>query len=176
LNLKFLIKDIPLHCAIRPATPEELPIIAALADTIWRAHYPGIITAEQIDYMLAQRYNAAALATQMAEAGNYFDLMLVDDQPSAFAHYFRHSDNTIKLDKLYLLPALHGKGYGSRLLHHVKARVRELGGDTLVLAVNKHNKKAVDAYVRSGFEIRESAVVDIGNGFVMDDYVMALSL
>lgn len=165
-----------MHCDIRPAIPEELPVIAELADTIWRAHYPGIITAEQIDYMLAQRYNAATLAAQMAEADNYFDLMLVDDQPCGFAHYFRYSEDEIKLDKLYLLPALHGKGYGSRFLQHVKSRVSELGCGTLVLAVNKHNKKAVAAYLRSGFEIRESITVEIGAGFVMDDYVMALSL
>lgn len=165
-----------MHCDIRPATPEELPLIASLADTIWRAHYPGIITIEQIDYMLAQRYNAAALSEQMAKEGNWFDLMLVEGQPSGFAHYFRYSDDEIKLDKLYLLPTLHGRGYGSKFLHHVKSRVRELGCSSLVLAVNKHNKKAVDAYRRSGFEVRESVVVDIGNGFVMDDYVMVLSL
>jgi hypothetical protein len=27
-----------------------------LAGRVWRAHYPGIISAEQIEYMLAQRY------------------------------------------------------------------------------------------------------------------------
>jgi hypothetical protein len=27
-----------------------------------------------------------------------------------------------------------------------------------------------------GFEIREEAVFDIGNGFIMDDYIMAFAL
>jgi len=43
----------------------------------------------------------------------------------------------------------------------------------VVLAVNKKNAKAIAAYRKHGFAIRESAVTDIGSGFVMDDYVMA---
>jgi len=34
----------------------------------------------------------------------------------------------------------------------------------------------VRAYEKHGFAIRESVVVDIGGGFVMDDFVMARSL
>jgi len=36
--------------------------------------------------------------------------------------------------------------------------------------------QAIRAYERYGLAIREAVVVDIGNGFVMDDYVMALNL
>ena len=42
----------------------------------------------------------------------------------------------------------------------------------LVLAVNKANAKAISAYTKYGFRIREAIVQDIGGGFVMDDYVM----
>ena len=46
----------------------------------------------------------------------------------------------------------------------------------LVLNVNKHNVSAQAAYQRRGFAIRGPVVLDIGGGFVMDDFVMARPL
>lgn len=46
---------------------------------------------------------------------------------------------------------------------------------TLILTVNKHNHKAISAYQRYGFEITADSVVDIGGGFVMNDYLMTLT-
>jgi hypothetical protein len=42
--------------------------------------------------------------------------------------------------------------------------------------VNRNNSSAADAYRRSGFTVSEAARFDIGNGFVMDDYVMSKPL
>ena len=81
-----------------------------------------------------------------------------------------------KLHKLYLQPEWHGYGLGSRLLQHVEHEVRASGGRGLVLSVNKRNARAIAAYKRNGFIIAQSVVTDIGNGFVMDDYVMAKDL
>ena len=47
-----------------------------------------------------------------------------------------------------------------------------MGAQFLRLNVNKHNEKAIRAYLRNGFRTVESVKNDIGNGFFMDDYVM----
>ena len=47
---------------------------------------------------------------------------------------------------------------------------------TLIPAVNKQNAHAIAAYEKYGFAKREAVRVDIGNGFVMDDFIMARSL
>ena len=52
----------------------------------------------------------------------------------------------------------------------------EAGCDTLILAVNKGNARAIAAYQKHGFAVRESVRVDIGGGFVMDDFIMARSI
>ena len=79
----------------------------------------------------------------------------------------------MKLHKCYLLPEVHGHGYGSLLLKHCEGEVRRLGAHRLMLAVNKHNAKAVTAYRRNGFTVVQAVITDFGNGFVMDDYIMA---
>jgi diamine N-acetyltransferase len=42
----------------------------------------------------------------------------------------------------------------------------------VLLAVNKRNVNAINAYLKHGFRIAEAVVKEIGGGFVMDDYVM----
>ena len=46
----------------------------------------------------------------------------------------------------------------------------------MILSVNKRNTKAITAYRRNGYDVADSIVTDIGNGFVMNDYVMAKNL
>ena len=43
---------------------------------------------------------------------------------------------------------------------------------SISLTVNKYNTDSIKAYEKMGFEKIDSVVMDIGNGYVMDDYVM----
>jgi ribosomal protein S18 acetylase RimI-like enzyme len=62
------------------------------------------------------------------------------------------------------------------LLGHVEDIARSGAFKVLFLTVNKTNAKAIAAYRKNGFSVREPVIVDIGGGFVMDDYVMAKPL
>ena len=44
----------------------------------------------------------------------------------------------------------------------------------MYLTVNKGNELAIRAYEGTGFETIDAVVTDIGEGFVMDDYIMEL--
>ena len=46
----------------------------------------------------------------------------------------------------------------------------------MYLTVNKGNLRAVRAYEKFGFVRTEEQVSDIGNGFVMDDFVYEFTL
>ena len=78
----------------------------------------------------------------------------------------------MKLEQFYLLEECRGKGLGGQMLRHVEARTREQGCRVVMLTVNKRNADSIAVYRKSGFRVREGAVFDIGNGSVMDDYVM----
>ena len=159
------------------ATEADLPAISELAGVVWRACYPGIITHEQIDYMLARMYSLDVLLDEIRSQGIRYDRLLMDGKPAGFASCGPTSEPAVmKLHKLYLLPELHGRGLGSRLLQHVEREVRAGAGRRLILSVNKRNAKAIAAYRRNGFVIADSVITDIGNGFVMDDHIMAKDL
>ena len=147
-----------------------MPAIARLAGVIWRHHYPGIISEAQIDYMLQRMYDVELLQRELAD-GIVYNCLSVDSQ---LAGYSAHSpiSNEMKLHKLYVHPAHQRKGFGSLLLRDVEHDTIAKGFGVLVLAVNKSNHGAISAYRKHGFTIREAVVVDIGSGFVMDDYVM----
>jgi GNAT superfamily N-acetyltransferase len=162
---------------IVPATEEHLPALAELAGVIWRQHYPGIISSAQIEYMLAKMYSLATLREQLRSEQIRFERLLVNGRFVGFASYGpAAAPGVMKLHKCYLLPEMHGRGLGSRLLQHCERAVRQLGARRLCLAVNKHNSKALAAYQRNGFTVVESVITDFGCGFVMDDFIMAKDL
>jgi GNAT superfamily N-acetyltransferase len=162
---------------ILPATEADLPAIARLADLIWRAHYPGIITVEQIDYMLERMYGFETLQQEISELGIRFECLLADGQMIGFgAHGPTERLQERKLHKLYLHPQWHGKGLGSRLLQHCEIEARRLNAQRMILTVNKRNTRAIAAYRRNGFTVLEAVVADIGGGFVMDDFLMSKHL
>lgn len=161
---------------ILPAGSDDVQSVASLAEVVWRAHYPGIISAAQIDYMLRRMYDLAVLRQELAD-GIRYDRLLLGGALVAFAAYGPSgADGEMKLHKLYVHPARQRQGLGGVLLRHVEAVNRERGFRVLTLTVNKRNAQALAAYRKHGFAIREAVVVDIGGGFVMDDYVMEKKL
>lgn len=158
-----------------PAEDRDAEDIAVLAARIWRRHYPGIISGAQIGYMLAQRYTPRLLRQQLASPGNWWDKLLADEELAGFSNYFLSEEpGEMKLDKIYVHQAHQRKGYGGMLLSRALQVSRAQGCARLILAVNRRNYNAIAFYRKHGFRIVDSAVKDIGGGFVMDDYIMAL--
>jgi ribosomal protein S18 acetylase RimI-like enzyme len=167
----------PPAIEVRHARHDELPVVQRLAEVIWHAHYPGIITQEQIGYMLERGYAVEVLAGFLGRSDRGLLLAEIDGEPAGFAAWCGTDDpDEAKLDKLYVLPSHQRRGLGGRLIRSVVDLARTSGATTLILNVNKHNAQAIRAYEKHGFAIREGVVVDIGNGLVMDDYVMAKPL
>lgn len=161
---------------LSPLTSTDFGTVAALADTIWRTHYPAMISMAQIDFMLAGRYTPERLRRYLDADDCWLDLLSVDGIPVGYCSYaLTDTPQEMKLQELYLLPGYRGRGLGSHMLQHVEAQARARGCTALMLTVNKGNTDAIAVYHHAGFNVREEAVFDIGNGFAMDDYVMVKS-
>jgi diamine N-acetyltransferase len=155
----------------------DLGEIAWLAGVTWRAHYPGIISPGQIEYMLERIYREEELARELAAGTVYLRLVEEGDGLAGFASYGPPlPGGDCKLHKLYVHPERQRRGHGRRLVEEVAQRAAAGGSRHLVLTVNKRNEQALRAYEKYGFSRRAEVVVEIGGGFVMDDYVMSKAL
>lgn len=159
---------------IRLAQKSELPILENLARQIWPPTYAGIINTAQIDFMLDWMYSTSTLEKQLQEGHEFYILATEGKDVGFIALEWTTNQNipSIKINKLYVLPSNHGLGGGRKLLLKALERAQQTQITKLFLQVNKANK-AVDFYEKQGFTVQEEAIFEIGNGFVMDDYVMA---
>ena len=161
---------------LRKAKEEDIAIIQDLANSTWYNTYADYLSAEQIDYMLDKMYNRGALLSQLTD-GHIFLIAQENNKDMGFAGFSLLDTEThcYKLHKLYVLPEMHGKGVGKLLLNEVVNRIRDLGGKSMELNVNRNNK-AADFYKSAGFVVKDKVDLDIGEGFFMNDYVMVKTL
>jgi diamine N-acetyltransferase len=169
-----------LHMTLtfQPASAAEVLLIRDLAERIWHASYTGMIPPEQIRYMLDWMYASHRLEAEI-ERGVQYEIVRCSGRPSGYLAWEWDPSNPSAaafLNKLYLLPELHGQGLGQRLLDHVFASISELGATAVELRVNRGNTRALRAYERAGFRCVETRVTDIGAGFVMDDFILRREL
>jgi GNAT superfamily N-acetyltransferase len=160
---------------IGPLRLDEVEALVDLAERIWRAHYPGIISLEQIDHMLEQRYRPL-LVRQFIARGDLWLAARAAGELVGFAHGHPLAEGDYKLDKLYVDVDWQRQGIGGRLINAVAARAARKGHTRLVLRVNRRNQQAIDAYLKQGFSVATIHLEDIGGGHVMDDYVMTKEL
>lgn len=157
-------------------TIDQLVFVRDLAYKIWPDAYGEILSVAQLEYMLDNFYAIPSLEKQFND-GHVF--LLVEEEGSylGFAAYeidCKEKGKT-KLHKIYVLPNTQGKGIGKFLLNEVIIRAKQANNDYLFLNVNKYNK-ALNFYEKQGFEKIADEVIDIGEGYVMDDYVMGIKL
>lgn len=150
---------------------EDIAPVCALARRVWQSTYSALISQAQIDAMLSDRYAPAHIRAQLDDSAHGWWVAHQDLMLAGFAHAMMDPADC-KLDKLYVRPDAQHRGVGQTLLHAIRQWAGQRHAGRLWLQVNRGNAQAIAAYRKYGFRIVESRVFDIGNGFVMDDYLM----
>jgi GNAT superfamily N-acetyltransferase len=148
--------------------------LAGLADAIWREHYTPIIGPAQVDYMLHHFQSAEAIESQVAEGMDYF-LIESGNIPVGYLAIEKRGSELF-LSKIYLLKEYRGRGLGRDAMSFIVQKARGSGCTRIALTVNKNNSRSIDAYLKMGFRKELPIVMDIGGGFVMDDFRMVREL
>lgn len=158
---------------IRKADINDIPVINALARSIWPVTYQHILSASQMEYMLNLFYHPDALKEQM----KIHSFIIAElEEPAGFASYsLSEEPGVYKLNKLYVKTDIHRKGLGRTLVTYILQQLKIMGASTLDLNVNRHNKARL-FYEKLGFHIIRNVDIDIGNGYQMNDYVMRLDI
>ena len=148
----------------------DLALIENMANTIWHEHYTSIIGAEQVKYMLDKFQSANTMKEQIVKGYQYF---LINFNENAVGYLsFERRENALFLSKIYVLKNQRGKGIGRTAMEFVISAAKGLNCTKVALTVNRFNQNSIRAYESAGFEKKGELVQDIGNGFVMDDYLM----
>ena len=157
---------------VRSLSIAEMSHVQALAYKIWPIAYKEILSQAQLDYMLNWMYSIESLTQQMQEGHHYFGIY-ESDQIVGFLDVQPNYPEigVLKLNKIYVLPACHGRGFGYQLIQFAINFAENEQQKTIELQVNRHNK-AKDFYTKIGFTIKEEKDFDIGNGYFMNDFVM----
>ncbi len=170
-------------------TDEEIAHVAKMADEIWHEYWPAIIGKAQTDYMVENFQSLEAFQRDIAESGyEYWFICEGEDDtpaelgndPQTFAHDrivgytggHAEEDGRFFISKIYLLKEHRGKGLCSETIHFYERLCRDRGLSAMYLTVNKHNELGIRAYKAKGFETIDAVETDIGNDFIMDDYIM----
>jgi RimJ/RimL family protein N-acetyltransferase len=125
--------------------------------------------------MVKKYQSAPAISYQIHHEGyRYFLIYARGKAVGYIGMQVREQD--LFLSKYYVHRSQRGKGYGREAMEFVRqyAAGRALTG--ISLTVNKFNTQSIAAYEKMGFRNLGPAVADIGNGFIMDDYIMRLPL
>ena len=154
----------------------EVQIIHDLAHRIWPHTFKDILSIDQIEYMLNRMYALDVLENQISN-GHQFLVWQENNLPVGFIgielNYPIHG--TLRIHKIYILPEMQGTGLGKKLINVVGEIARENGCTSLNLNVNRFNN-AVSFYQYLGFAITKEEDIDIGNGYLMEDFVMEMKL
>lgn len=156
------------------STEQDQEKLATLAAEIWNEYWPALIGQDQTDYMVENFQSLAAIKRDMAENA-YEYWFVVDENGKTVGYTGGHEEPETSryfISKIYLLAEERGKHYASKVIAFYGALCRKRDLHSMYLTVNKHNDLGIRAYLGKGFVTIESVETDIGNGFIMDDYVM----
>lgn len=140
--------------------------LAELAHEIWHEYFPSIISNEQINYMLDKFQSEHALTLQIKEGYQYFFI-----ENSGYLG-FQTQDDKLFLSKLYIKKTERGKGFARLAFEFLKIFCKKQNLNSIYLTVNKYNNDTIAIYKKFGFIKTDSVVNDIGNNYVMDDYIL----
>ena len=155
----------------RAADDSDLAAIAGLADEIWHQHFQTILSPEQIDYMVEKFQSYPALKSQVEEEGYEYYQTLMDGTLAGYIGIHPETD-ALFLSKLYLHKDYRGRHIATQAFHFLIDLCKKRGLKKIWLTCNKHNDSSLAVYHHLGFQVTDTQEADIGNGFIMDDYIM----
>jgi len=158
-----------------PITQNDFQQVFYLSKEIWNNNYQDMISQEQIDYMLNMMYNPKRLQKDLKE-GYQWEFIYHNNNLIGYLAYVIEDDNRVFLSKIYLKTKTQGMGLGKLALNRVKDYAKTNNCKAVYLTVNRGNEKGVRAYKKAGFIIIGEEDFDIGNGYIMDDYVFEYTI
>ncbi|MEA5037533.1 hypothetical protein SDC9_32817 [bioreactor metagenome] len=157
-------------------TPAQIRETADLAEIIWTEHYTPLIGAAQVAYMIEKFQSVPAITAQIRQGYKYFLMQSCGISAGYAAVLSEPMEKSLFLSKIYVEKSYRGRHFTSHTIAALKNICREEGLEKIRLTVNKRNHSSIAVYEHLGFVKVRDVVTDIGEGYVMDDYIMEATI
>ena len=156
---------------VKVETEEQIKELCSLAKEIWNEYSICFISQEQIDYMLEKFQSEQVVKGQINFQNYQYYFMEEDGENIGYFAVQKQKDNLF-LSKIYIKKDFRGKGFARKAFTNAIIPItRELELPKITLTVNKYNFASIMVYEKLGFDRVDSKEFDIGNGYIMDDYI-----
>lgn len=150
---------------IRKADISDIPVIINLANAIWPVCFKDVIEPDLITELLNSIYSETGLNKEMKELGHIFWLASVAGNDVGYISAYV-DDSTLWLKKLYILPAMQGRGIATRLMDAALAEFSDAA--SVALYVNRDNVSAQNFYKHIGMSVLREERVMMGKREFVD--------
>lgn len=151
--------------------------VGEMAKLIWPVAYGALISDAQINFMIGRMYDPVTIQREIKKEGIRYHWIFEKSERIGFLAFGPLAKAaSCTLHKLYLLPERQGRGAGSTALRWITSQTKQVGASAIHLRVNRGNRDAIRCYEGNGFKITGEDCLEIGEGFVMDDYLMRKDL
>ncbi len=167
--------SVPLSVISPVISEPDIRTVEQLGRQIWTDHYVPIIGSKQVEYMLDKFQSFDAISAQIADQDFWYFLIQYQASPVGYIGLQREAD-TLFLSTIYIMDSARGKGLARKGVDFSCQFARDHEMSKLELTVNRNNTAAIAAYEQMGFTRTGQQVTDIGEGYVMDDFVFELAV
>ena len=151
-----------------------IEITSNFAKDVFVDYYTNLIGETQARYM-ANLFLSEDAMEKLISDGAIFKLIKDNDELVGFIEYVKEKDRVF-LSKLYVRKDSRHIGIGKLMLEDCITYTKENKLNKIYLTVNKANTSSINVYDHLGFKRIDAVINDIGNGYVMDDYIMELNI
>lgn len=155
---------------IRAITVADVDLLANMSRETFYAAFGHLNNADDMDAYAAKSFTTQQLTTELQTPGSNFYFALVNDEVTGFlklntrtAQNEFKDQNSLEVERLYVLAAYQGKQIGKQLLDFAFTQATYNNHDFIWLGVWEHNYNAIRLYERVGFNQCGSHDFMLGN-------------
>lgn len=144
---------------IQPATVKDAALIADLSRKTFYETFAPHNTKEDMDMFMKEQFSKERLMTQVNWPGNLFYIAYVNQEPAGYVRLLEGPNPpalgkvaAIEIARIYAVSTAIGKGIGSALMQHSLQVAQERKKKMIWLGVWEKNQRAIDFYIKWGFE------------------------
>lgn len=165
-----------------PCTPADLKALQDLSRTTFSESFAAQNNPEDFNSYLREAFSTAKLKAELRNPQSRFYFLRVSDQIAGYSKVNTGAAQTelqdpkgMEIERIYVLKAFQGMGFGGWMLKALQALAEEEGLDYIWLGVWEENRDAIRFYLRHGFVTFGRHPYYIGSDRQMD-WMMRLQL